>query len=87
MGSPSWSRDFLKAMSLTFYVAGLAAEADVVEARYGKPAVIPRLCKGLLLPAHEDVGALLEPATPATAHPVSAVYMTSPLHRTYKTRE
>ena len=48
----------------TFYVSSLAAEADVVEASYGEAAVLIRLCKLLLLPPHEDVGAVFESATP-----------------------
>ena len=55
----------------TFYIASLPAEADVVEASNGEAAVVPRLGKGLLLPPHEYVGAMLEPRTPATDNSTS----------------
>ncbi len=45
MGGSSWTRQSpetrMQGFGLTFYIACLAAEADVVKARYGKPAVIP----------------------------------------------
>ena len=52
----------------TFYVTRLPAEADVVEASNGEAAVVTGLSKGLLLPPHEYVGAILEPRTPATEY-------------------